>query len=387
MRVITNADELAAHRGSPHGGEPVVIPDGGALGPAVADVPPGSVVFAGTAAPEMIAAVVRSGSLALDLSNDVYRPARTALYTPDELFSDFDCIDPCTYCATLDARIFRHWCDTGRAHPEPIEALSRRIHDHRITELLHSFLGPRRVVGVMGGHDIARGAAEYVETVALGRALTRRGYVVVTGGGPGAMEAANLGAALANADDATVAEAIEMLAIAPDFRHRLWLATAITLRRQLVASIPDLGESVGIPTWLYGHEPPNVFATRIAKYFENSVREDGLVSVATHGIVFTPGSAGTVQELFQDAAQNHYATVRGMSSPMVLIGRRYWADTMPVMAVLDAIGGDRPWVDLVTAVDTAAEAVDWIDTHPPASTTTGGWSYCDAFCAEADTTA
>ena len=44
----------------------------------------------------------------------------------------------------------------------------------------------------------------------------------------------------------------------------------------------ELPESVslGIPTWYYGNEPPNLFASHAGKYFFNSVREDGLVSIA-----------------------------------------------------------------------------------------------------------
>ena len=61
--------------------------------------------------------------------------------------------------------------------------------------------------------------------------------------------------------------------------------------------------SLGIPTWLYGHEPSTPFATHIAKYFVNSVREDTILTVAYGGIIFTPGSAGTLQEIFQEAVQ------------------------------------------------------------------------------------
>ena len=81
--------------------------------------------------------------------------------------------------------------------------------------------------------------------------------------------------------------------------------------------------SLGIPTWLYGHEPPNAFATAIAKYFANSVREDGLLAIAKAGVIYSPGSAGTIQEIFQDACQNHYIT-QGVASPMVFLGSAYW---------------------------------------------------------------
>ena len=52
--------------------------------------------------------------------------------------------------------------------------------------------------------------------------------------------------------------------------------------------------------------------------FSNSEREDGLLAVAKAGIVFVPGGPGTLQEVFQDAAQNAYETY-GRSSPMVFL--------------------------------------------------------------------
>ena len=57
--------------------------------------------------------------------------------------------------------------------------------------------------------------------------------------------------------------------------------------------------SIGIPTWFYGHEPPNGFAGKIAKFFSNALREDILLVLVTSGVVYLPGAAGTVQEVFQ----------------------------------------------------------------------------------------
>ena len=45
--------------------------------------------------------------------------------------------------------------------------------------------------------------------------------------------------------------------------------------------------------------------------------------IARHGVIFAPGSAGTRQEVFQDAAQNHYGT-SGYYSPMIMLGKDYW---------------------------------------------------------------
>ncbi len=99
-----------------------------------------------------------------------------------------------------------------------------------------------------------------------------------------------------------------------------------------------------MPTWLYGHEPSTPLATQIAKYFQNSIREDGLVTLGVTGIVFTEGKAGTIQEIFQDAAQNYYATA-GAFCKMVFLsspGRSYWEKTYPVRPLIEALLSNRP---------------------------------------------
>jgi predicted Rossmann-fold nucleotide-binding protein len=105
---------------------------------------------------------------------------------------------------------------------------------------------------------------------------------------------------------------------------------------ELAGSISSPGESLAIPTWGYGHEPPTPFATQIAKYFQNSIREDGLVAIARQGIICMEGKAGTIQEIFQDATQNYYR-LSGQASPVVLFGREYWTSTFPVVGVLQKL--------------------------------------------------
>ncbi len=124
-------------------------------------------------------------------------------------------------------------------------------------------------------------------------------------------------------------------------------------------SVTDLGDSpsLGIPTWFYGHEPSNVFATAIAKYFRNALREAILLQICDAGIVFLPGAAGTVQEVFQDACENYYAADESVA-PMVLVGGSYWTSTVPVWPLLRSLARGRPMerhVHLVDTVDDAAE--------------------------------
>ncbi|MDX5399381.1 MAG: LOG family protein, partial [Actinomycetes bacterium] len=119
---------------------------------------------------------------------------------------------------------------------------------------------------------------------------------------------------------------------------------------------PYGARSLGIPTWHYGHEPPNAFATDIAKYFRNAIREDTLLHLASAGIVFLTGGAGTVQEIFQDMCENHYADASSVS-PMVLVGRGYWERTLPVWPALRALAQGRPVAAQVRLVDSVDDAV------------------------------
>jgi hypothetical protein len=69
-------------------------------------------------------------------------------------------------------------------------------------------------------------------------------------------------------------------------------------------SDPEKKASIGMPTWLYGLEPPIVIASVMAGYFASSAREEDLLTIAGNGLILAPGGAGTIQEIFQDAAQN-----------------------------------------------------------------------------------
>ena len=137
--------------------------------------------------------------------------------------------------------------------------------------------------------------------------------------------------------------------------------------------------SLGIPTWLYGHEPPTPFATHIAKYFANSVREDGLVTIAASGLIFAPGSAGTIQEIFQDATQNHYATT-GVSSPMVFLNSDYWTKEKPIYPLMKQLAQGYDYERLIAIFDDVNPVVEYIEKNPPIPSSAGKWSFCSAHC-------
>jgi predicted Rossmann-fold nucleotide-binding protein len=287
-----------------------------------------------------------------------FRPYRASLYSPDELMNGFEPGRPETLSETVDHRIYRYFVERQGDGDVPVmDALAFRIHDHAIDDalrdLLHPGDGPEpRVVGVMGGHGLGRDTATYRTVARVGWRLAREGFTVATGGGPGAMEAANLGACLAAFESDALASALDTLAEAPHYDDAAYFDRAHAVR-------PGPGErtaSVAIPTWFYGHEPSNLFATHIAKYFANSIREDGLLAIATCGVVFAPGSAGTIQEVFMDAAQNHYESV-GPASPMIFLGAEYWTDVKPVYPLVETLSRGTPYGDLLALTDAVDDVV------------------------------
>ncbi|WAU84599.1 LOG family protein [Streptomyces sp. Qhu-G9] len=307
-------------------------------------------VFLGCLMRENAAAKVRADGALLfpPVPGLPFDPYRGLLYTPDELFGSLDK----GYEQTPDALAYT-WFQRTRADGDIYASMLRSVHDDAVSDALDELLRGSRVVGVMGGHAIARGTDAYGGAARLGRALARAGFTVATGGGPGAMEAANLGAYAAPYDDTMLDEACELLAKAPSFVPSVtdWARAAFEVR----ARWPEGNTSVGIPTWFYGHEPPNAFASHIAKYFANATREDGLLARSNAGVVFLPGAAGTVQEIFDNATPNYYES-RGEPTPMVLVNRTHWTERLPTWPLLQALARERSMESRIALVDRIEEA-------------------------------
>ena len=293
-------------------------------------------------------AQVRGAIVVPDLPSAPVDPHRDHLYRPEELY------DAPSYADSLDARAYA-WSQT--AHDRDA-SMAKALHDHAVDEALAHWIDQgvagRRMVGVMGGHALQRGTPGYRDAARLGRRLGEA-HVVATGGGPGAMEAANLGAYLSGIGDAAALDdSLDLLAEAPSFRPSVdtWVRAGFAVRERY----PGGAASLGIPTWFYGHEPSNVLATAIAKFVRNAQREAVLLEVCNAGIVFLPGAGGTIQEVFQDACENYYADESSVA-PMVLIGSAYWTDVLPAWPLLQALARGRPMephVHLVDDVDAAA---------------------------------
>lgn len=280
-----------------------------------------------------------------------------------ELYSPEDLTRKTQSGETVDREIYCDYLKKGRFSPDIIEALCRRIHDDAIDDALERLVlseNPVNIVGFMGGSSNKRTDPFYKKTAQLARLLALDGKFVASGGGPGMMEAANLGAYFAAYSEEELNQALKLLGKAENSTDNDWLATAMEVKSKFDKG----GKSVGIPTWFYGFEPTNVFATSIAKYFDNSIREGGLVQIGKAGVVFAPGSAGTRQEIFMDAAQNHYGTT-GFFSPMVFLGKYQYQVDAPVYPLLQEVA-TADYKDMLFITDEPDEAVQFIRKHPPA---------------------
>lgn len=262
------------------------------------------------------------------------------LYTSDDLLKGFDRDDPQGYLKTWDFRVFRQFVKDGGDVPKQLRVRQRQAkHDADISNALRRYLNVqthKRLVGVMGGHGLNRTSPAYTMIAKLARVLAQQGFLIVAGGGPGAMEAAHLGAAVANEDESVLLSVIDRISSAPSLPyidHLLendgtlaaggddyvkaackWLLAAIEAKESLKTPIH---ENLAIPTWKYGSEPITPFASAYAKYFQNSIREEALVTDARAGIIYAQGGGGTLREIFEDLEQNYYAKDASAFTPMI----------------------------------------------------------------------
>ncbi|WP_019134955.1 TIGR00730 family Rossman fold protein [Cellulomonas massiliensis] len=173
-------------------------------------------------------------------------------------------------------------------------------------------VGP--AVSVFGSARTRPGTPHYEIAVEVGRRLVEAGYAVVTGGGPGIMEAANKGAK--EADGLSIGLGIEL-----PFE-------------QGMNDYVDLGVNF---RYFFARK------TMFVKYSE--------------GFVVLPGGFGTLDELFE--ALTLVQTHKVIQFPIVLVGRDYWAGLLDWLSRTVEPHGmvSAPDVELLRLVDTAEEAV------------------------------
>jgi len=137
-------------------------------------------------------------------------------------------------------------------------------------------------------------------------------------------------------------------------------ARYVAATRRVLAAETNGATSLGVPTWVYPDEPVNLFSSHIAKYFSNSMREEGLIAIGSHGVVIASDTPGTVREVFQAAEQNSY-WVGDRRSPMVLLE----AQAASAFELLVRYARRDGYADLVRSFAEPQEAVDFIASTPP----------------------
>jgi uncharacterized protein (TIGR00730 family) len=176
--------------------------------------------------------------------------------------------------------------------------------------VLH-FVGP--CVTVFGSARIKIDNPHYELARKMGAAIARLGFTVMTGGGPGIMEAANRGAKEVG------------------------------------------GRSVGCSIQLPVEQKPNAYLDRCVTLRHFFVRKTLLVKYS-YAFVFLPGGAGTLDELFE--ALTLIQTGKIKSFPIVIMGTEYWRELIGFIDKMAKFGMiSASDLDLIYATDSVEEAI------------------------------
>jgi uncharacterized protein (TIGR00730 family) len=234
--------------------------------------------------------------------------------------------DPRTVGTTTDQRLLDRRGPTDWVHTDPWRVL--RIQSEFV-EGFGLLAELPRAVSVFGSARTPREHPHYAAGVQLGAALAQAGYAVITGGGPGAMEAANRGAV--EAGGMSIGLGIEL-----PFEQELneWVDIGITFRYFFVRK------------------------TMFVKYAQ--------------AFVILPGGFGTLDELFE--ALTLVQTRKVTRFPVVLFGTEYWRGLLDwVGTQMVSTGTINPAdLELVTLTDDIAEVLAVIQAAESAGDAGGG---------------
>lgn len=189
-----------------------------------------------------------------------------------------------------------------------------------MAEFIYSFeimsqQGP--LVTVFGSARTEPGHPEYEDAIAMGRLLAESGYGVITGGGPGIMEAANRGASGAG------------------------------------------GVSVGLNINLPMEQEPNPYATTELNFRYFFVRKVNFLKYAL-GVVIYPGGFGTLDEFFETVTLVQTSKINKI--PVILVGKKFWKPLIKWVreTMLDNGKISEEDMELFRVVDSAREAMNKI---------------------------
>jgi len=198
------------------------------------------------------------------------------------------------------------------------------MHDDvwRIFKIMSEFIegfetlsGNGQCVTIFGSARTRPDHPHYKLTVDVARAVARAGFGVITGGGPGIMEAANRGA------------------------HE------------------EGGVSIGLNIQLPFEQHPNPYIKTMLNFKHFFVRKVMFLKY-TSAVIVMPGGYGTLDEMFETLTLVQTHKIESM--PIVLMGRDYWAGLVDWLKakMLDETGYiDAADIDLMHITDDPEEAV------------------------------
>jgi hypothetical protein len=176
------------------------------------------------------------------------------------------------------------------------------------------FVGP--LVTVFGSARTKQDQKYYKDAVRVGEELAKMGFGVMTGGGPGIMEAANRGAKNAG------------------------------------------GTSIGCNIILPFEQKPNPYLDVMINFNYFFVRKVMLLKYS-YAFVVMPGGAGTMDELFEVITL--IQTKKIFNFPVVLIGKEYFYELMDFLELMVKEGTISPEdIDLFYVTDSVEEAMEYI---------------------------
>jgi uncharacterized protein (TIGR00730 family) len=177
------------------------------------------------------------------------------------------------------------------------------------------FVGP--CVTVFGSARFREDQPHYQLARAVGAQLARAGFTVMTGGGPGIMEAANRGAKEAG------------------------------------------GYSVGCNIELPKEQRPNAFLDRWVTFPDFFVRKLMLIKYS-YAFIALPGGFGTLDEIFETATLIQTGKIQDF--PLVLMGKEYWSPLLDFLRerLLAQQTVDAKDVDRILVTDSAEDAVQGV---------------------------
>lgn len=180
---------------------------------------------------------------------------------------------------TEDERLLRTDDPTARAftHTDPWRVL--RIMGEFV-EGFDSLAGIGPAVTIFGSARVAPDHPQYQAAITTARQLSEAGFAIITGGGPGLMEAANRGAREAN------------------------------------------GRSIGCTIELPFEAGANPYVDLEVRFRYFFVRKTMFVKYASAFVIF-PGGFGTLDELFEALTLIQTGKVRNF--PVILVGSAYWS--------------------------------------------------------------